>query len=258
MDDAALGNTTGPAVLIGEVELNGGTLQAGASFAAPERNLFLGGGSSFDVNGFTTGWGTLTDVQRTLDILNSNTTTAGAVTFNSLAISGTATLQFAGGAAGETVTLTSGISRHPGGTLIFQPTSSSSLGTTEKLFSGVGAASLVNAATDAIAPVYMVTNNGGSKGAGPYDFVTYGADGYVTATYNATTLTNSPGDVVALGAAATPTGNVAAFALNTEGKAIKLGANTLTIGDGVNPAALSWPPARRFPAARSPLAAAKA
>jgi len=64
--------------------------------------------------------------------------------------------------------------------------------------------------------------------------VTYGANGYVKATYNATTLTNSPGNVVALAAAAAPTGNVAAFALNTEGKAITLGTNTLTIGDGVN------------------------
>ncbi len=238
MNDAALGNTTGPAALIGEVELNGGTLQAGASFAASERNIFLGGGSNFDVNGFTTSWGTLTDVQRTLDILNSNTTTAGAVTFKSLEISATATLQLAGGAAGETVTLTNGIIRDPAATLIVQPTSSTSLGTTEKLFSGVGAASLVNTATDAIASAFMVTNNGGSKGAGPYDFLTYGADGYVTATYNATTLTNSPGDVVALGATTTAASNVAAFALNTEGKGINLGGNTLTLGDGTNPAGL--------------------
>jgi fibronectin-binding autotransporter adhesin len=93
MNDAALGNTTGPAASIGQVELNGGTLQAGASFAAPERNLFLQSGSNFDVNGFTTSRGNLTDVQRTLEILKSNTTTAGAVTFNSLTIAGTATLQ---------------------------------------------------------------------------------------------------------------------------------------------------------------------
>jgi fibronectin-binding autotransporter adhesin len=93
MNDAALGNTTGPAASIGQVELNGGTLQAGASFAAPERNLFLQSGSNFDVNGFTTSRGNLTDVQRTLEILKSNTTTAGAVTFNSLTIGGTATLQ---------------------------------------------------------------------------------------------------------------------------------------------------------------------
>jgi autotransporter-associated beta strand protein len=233
MNDAALGNTTGPAVSIGQVELNGGTLQAGASFAAPERNLFLGGGSNFDVNGFTTSWGDLTDVQRTLVVLNSKTT-AGAVTFNSLTIGGTATLQLQGGTAGETVTLTNGISRQPGGTLVIQPTSTTSLGMTEKLLSGVGTASLVNTATDAIAPVFIVTNNGVSKSAGPYDFVTYGANGYVKATYNATTLTNAPGNVVALAAAATPGSDVAAFALNTEGKAITLGAHALTIGDGVN------------------------
>ncbi|WP_159010517.1 autotransporter domain-containing protein [Bradyrhizobium sp. S69] len=235
MSDAALGNTTGPAASIGQIELNGGTLQAGASFTALERNIFLGGGSTFDVNGFTTSWGTLSDAQRTLDILNSNTTTAGAVTFNNLAISSTATLQLAGGAAGETVTLTNGINRTAGATLIIQPTSASSLGTaTEKLFSGVGAASLVNTATDAIAPVYIVTNNGVAKSGGPYDFVTYGANGYVKATYSATTLTNAPGSVVALAANTTAAGNVAAFALNTEGKTINLGGQTLTIGDGTN------------------------
>jgi fibronectin-binding autotransporter adhesin len=238
MNDAALGNTTGPAALIGQIDLNSGTLQAGASFAASERNIFLASGSQIDVNGFNTSWGTLTDVQRTLEILNSNTTTAGAITFKSLEVSATAILQLAGGTAGESVTLTNGIVRDPAATLIVQPTSSTSLGTTEKLFSGVGAASLVNTATDAIASAFMVTNNGGAKGAGPYDFLTYGANGYVTATYNATTLTNSPGNVVALAAAATAGGNVAAFALNTEGKAINLGGNTLTLGDGANPAGL--------------------
>ena len=144
MSDAALGNTTGPADMIGQVELNGGTLQTGASFTATERNLFLGGGSSFDVDGFTTSWGTLTDVQRTLDILNSNATTAGAVTFNDLTISATAILQLAGGAAGETVTFTNGIVRTGADTLVIQPSSTTSLGTTEKVFSGTGAASLVN------------------------------------------------------------------------------------------------------------------
>jgi fibronectin-binding autotransporter adhesin len=239
MDDAALGNMSGPAVTISQVELNGGTLQAGASFAAPERNLFLGGGSTFDVNGFTTSWGNLSDTQRTLEILNSNTTTAGAVTFNSLAISATAILQLAGGAGGETVTLTNGINRAPGATLIIQPTSSTSLGTAkEKLLDGTGTASLVNTATDAIAQAYIATNNGVSKGAGPYDFVTYGPNGYVKATYNATTLTNAPGNVVALAANATAAGNVAAFALNTEGKTINLGTNTLAIGDGTDPAGL--------------------
>jgi autotransporter-associated beta strand protein len=238
MNDAALGNTTGPAALIGQIDLNSGTLQAGASFNASERNIFLGSGSQIDVNGFNTSWGTLTDVQRTLQILNSNTTTAGSITFKSLEVSATAILQLTGGAAGESVTLTNGIVRDPAATLIVQPTSSTSLGTTEKLFSGVGAASLVNTATDAIASAFMVTNNGGTKGAGPYDFLTYGANGYVKATYNATTLTNSPGNVVALGAATTAGGNVAAFALNTEGKAINLGGNTLTLGDGANPAGL--------------------
>jgi len=238
MNDAALGNTTGPAVTIGQIDLNSGTLQAGASFAANERNIFLGSGSNFDVNGFTTSWGSLTDVQRTLVILNSNTTTAGAVTFNSLTIGGTATLQFTGGAAGEKVTLTNGISRQPGGTLVLQPTSSSSLGTaTESLFSGTGAASLVNG----MAAAWMVTNNGVAKSAGPYDFLTYGAHGYVK--YNYTTFAVGAGTgsaVVDENANQTLSANASAYALKIEsGDKITLGSNTLTIGDGVNPAGLS-------------------
>jgi len=238
MNDAALGNTTGSPLTIGEVELNGGTLQAGASFSATERNIFLGSGSQIDVNGFNTSWGTLSDTQRSLEILNSNTTTAGSISFKSLEISATAILQLAGGAAGETVTFTNGIIRDPGSTLVIQPSTTTSLGTTEKVLNGNGNASLVNTATDAIAPVFIVTNNDVTKGAGPYDFVTYGTNGYVKATYNATTLTNSPGNVVALGANTTAAGNVAAFALNTEGKTIGLGGHTLTLGDGTNAAGL--------------------
>ena len=232
MNDAALGATTGPAATLGQVDLNGGTLQAGASFAAPERNIFLGGGSNFDVNGFSTTWGTLTNVQRTLDILNSNTTTAGAVTFNNLTIGAASTIQLAGGAAGETVTFNNGINRAGNDTLILQPSSSTSLGTTEKVLSGVGATSLVNT----IAPAWIVTNNGASKSVGPYDFVTYGANGYVKAAYTSTAALSgaTAAQVVALSGPATLAGDASVYALNTEGKTIAVGAHTLTIGDGTN------------------------
>jgi autotransporter-associated beta strand protein len=236
MSDAALGNTTGAADSIGEVELNGGTLQAGASFNAPERNLFLGGGSQIDVNGFATTWGTISDTQRTLEILNSNATTAGAITFNALDVSATAILQLAGGAKGETVTLTNGVAAlDPSATLILQGSSSSSLGTTEQVLASNGASSLVNT----IAPAWIVTNNGTKSGGGAYDFVTYGANGYVKATYDSTVLNGTTGtDVIALAANTTASGNVAAYALNTEGKNITLGANTLMLGDGKDPAGL--------------------
>ena len=163
--DGALGNTSAAAGPVGQVELNGGTLQTGASFAAPERNLFLGGGSQIDVDGFTTSWGSITDVQRTLEILNSNTTTAGAITFSSLTISSTATLRLAGGTAGETVTFTNGIGQTaPSDTLIINPSSATSLGTTEKVFSSGASATL----TDGIAPAWIVTNNGASnRASGP-------------------------------------------------------------------------------------------
>jgi autotransporter-associated beta strand protein len=234
MSDAALGATSATApspILIGEVELNGGTLQAGASFDASDRNLFLGGGSQIDVNGFDTTWGTVTDVQRTLEILNSNTTTQGQITFNALDISATAILQTAGGAAGETVTFTNGIDRTGADTLILNPSSSTALGTTEQVFSSGASITL----TDGIAPAWIVTTSA-SKGVGPYDFVTYGGDGYVAATYNAntTTLNGTTGsEVVKLSASDTLSGSASVYALNTNGKNVTVGSgNTLTIGDG--------------------------
>ena len=51
--DAALGNTALPASELGQIELNGGTFQAGASFTSA-RSLFLAGGSTSDTNGSTT------------------------------------------------------------------------------------------------------------------------------------------------------------------------------------------------------------
>ena len=52
---------------LGQVELNGGTFQAGASFSS-QRNVFLGGGSNYDVNGFNTSFASLQDTQRTLAV----------------------------------------------------------------------------------------------------------------------------------------------------------------------------------------------
>ena len=43
--DATLGNTTGPSYEIGQIDLDGGTFQAGANFSSV-RSLFLTGGST--------------------------------------------------------------------------------------------------------------------------------------------------------------------------------------------------------------------
>ena len=232
MSDAALGATAAggaPAGEIGQVNLNGGTLQAGASFSASDRNIFVSSGSTIDTAGYTTSWGTLTDSQRVLTIANSNTATPGSISFASFTADSTATLALTGS---ETTTFTGGILRSGPATLVFQPTAGK-LGTTtsgyEQVMSGTGAASLV----DGIAPAWMVTNNG--TAAGPYDFLTYGPNGYATATYPASTLSSSTGtSAVKLAAAQTATGNVAAYALNTNGKALTLGTNTLTVGDGTS------------------------
>ncbi|MGD0563653.1 MAG: ParB-like protein, partial [Roseiarcus sp.] len=239
MSDAALGNTTGPADEIGEVELNGGTLQTGASFSASERDINVEGGSQIDVDGNDTAWGSLTDVKRTLAIVNSSST-PGAITFNNLTISQTSTLQLDGTANGttysgaESVTFTNGIFQTAASdTLVLDPSSASALGTTEQVYSNGPSATLV----DGIAPVWIVTNEGSSSG--PYDFVTYGADGYVQESGAATTLSAATGsDVVELAATTTASGSLAAYALNTNGYAISLGSNTLTIGDGTDDAGL--------------------
>ena len=70
--------------------------------------------------------------------------------------------------------------------------------------------------------------------------MTYGANGYVKTTYDSTATLNAgtAADVVALTGNSTLAGPASAFALNTEGKTVTVGANTLTLGDGVNPAGL--------------------
>jgi fibronectin-binding autotransporter adhesin len=169
--DAALGNTTGPSYEIGQIDLDGGTFQAGASFSSV-RSLFLSGGSTYDTNGFSTSFsGSLTDVQRTLKVINSSTTSAGAVTFGSFNVAATASLALIGGTAGETVTFTNGIARTGNATLQIQPSSTSSLGGTEKVESG-----LLPPLTDGIVSPWIITDNGGSASSNPYDFLTYGAN----------------------------------------------------------------------------------
>ncbi|MGD0634250.1 MAG: hypothetical protein ABSA13_08235 [Beijerinckiaceae bacterium] len=243
MSDAALGYDGNNAELVGTIELNGGTLQTGTSFSASERNVNVEGGSQIDVDGNTTSWGSLTDVKRTLAIVNSNTATAGAITFNNLTISQTSILQLDGTANGtaytgsETVTFTNGILQTAASdTLVLDTSSPTALGTTEQVFSSGASTQLV----DGIAPVWIVTNEGNTSGAGPYDFVTYGADGYVRESGAASTLSASTGSsVVELAANATVSGNVAAYALNTNGDTITLGTgDTLTIGDGTDAAGL--------------------
>ena len=168
-------------------------------------------------------------MKRTIAIGNSSAT-AGAITFNNFTISQTAILQLDGSANGttytgnETVTFTNGINQTAAqDTLVLDASSPTALGTTEKVFSNGASSQLV----DGIAPVWIVTNEGNASGDGPYDFVTYGANGYVQESANSSTLSASTGsNVVELSANATLSGNVAAYALNTKGNTITLGSRT--------------------------------
>jgi autotransporter-associated beta strand protein len=246
MSDAALGYDGSNPELVGTVELNGGTLQTGASFSASERSMVLDGSSQIDVDGNTTSWGTLTDVKRTIAIVNSSET-AGAITFNSLTISQTATLQLDGSANGttysgaETVTFTNGIVQSAGqDTLFIDP--STTLGTTEEVFSSGASTMLVNG----IAPVWMITDSGGGASTNPYNFLTYGANGYVIATYTDTGSGSTGGirtatstSIVDQSGNGTLSANAQAYALKVnDGAVITATGHTITLGDGTDPAGL--------------------
>ena len=232
--DASLGNTTGQSYSIGQIDLDGGTFLAGASFSSV-RSLFVTSSSTFDTGGFTTSFaGSLTDIQRALTISNSSTTNAGAVTFGSLIVGGTVPLSLSGGTKGETITFTNGITRSANGTLLLQPSSATSLGNTEKVFAGTPPT-----LTNGIVSPWTAVNSGASNN--PYDFVTYDTKGYVTAIYTSTDITTATSaSVVKQSASVTLSGNAQAYALNLQkGFNVTIGAgNTLTLGDGSNPAGL--------------------
>lgn len=272
MSDAALGATSlngsvlavGSAAL-GQVELNGGTFQAGASFSS-NRSLFLGGGSSYDTNGFTTTWaGNMQDVQRTLTVINSNQSGngAGAVSFGTFEVSATATLNIdagsgTAGGAGNSVTFTNGIIRDAGGTLILQPTTAGNIGTlaqgatnSEDVFNGLSSQNMpVNGIVAPWIVIYGATPGNGTLAAqtpaSPYSFATYGANGYTAATVggaitnNILTSTNSNTVVQSTSiTGVTVTGNLQAYALSVQnGTGIALNGHTLTLGDNTNPAGL--------------------
>jgi fibronectin-binding autotransporter adhesin len=247
--DAALGNTTGSADEIGEVELNGGTLQTGESFSAPERNIVLDGGSQIGLAGNTTSWGSLTDVKRTIAIVNSSAT-AGSISFSSFTISQTSTLQLDGSAAGvtyngaETVTFTNGILQSaPTDTLFIDP-SSVALGVVGgEVFSSGPSTTLING----MAPAWIISNSGGSASTNPYNFVTYSnTNGYANLTYSDSGSGSSGGIRTATSTStvdqignATLSANAAAYALKiNDGDVITATGHTITLGDGTDPAGL--------------------
>lgn len=243
--DASLGNTTGPSYEIGQIELNGGTLQAGASFSSV-RSLFLGGGSTYDTNGFTTSFsGSLTDVQRTLTVMNSSATTAGAVSFGAFDVATTAILALTSTGAGETVSF-GGINRTGNATLFIDPTGSTVLGATGTNGAEVFSSGASTTLTSGMAPAWIITDSGGSASSNPYNFVTYGANGYVVATYGTTGGNSTSGirvststETAAESGSTTLSANAQAYALKVDnGVTITATGHSLTLGDGTDPAGL--------------------
>jgi autotransporter-associated beta strand protein len=244
--DAAMGATTGP--LVGQVEMDNGTFQAGASFTSVRSMFMHGSVSTYDTNGYSTVWeGGLTDVQRTLQVINSSTTTAGNVTFDSLTIGASAALEpTAGSSPGVSVTLTNGITREGNGTLFLAPQSSNPgtiagvLGGTEKVIDATATAELKNG----ISPAWIVMDNGLGASSSPYSFVTYGANGYVAATAANTggstnIKTSAASQLVVQSSNATLGANANAYALELQhSSTITATGFTLTLGDGTDPAGL--------------------
>jgi fibronectin-binding autotransporter adhesin len=240
--DAAMGATTGS--LIGQVEMDNGTFQAGASFASVRSMFMHGSVSTYDTNGFNTSWaGGLTDVQRTLEVTNSSSTTAGNVTFSSLTIGATASLEpTAGTSPGVSVTLTNGITRGANATLMLRP-GTGTLGTTEQVIDN----SVVNSIAGASATVkngmvapWIIEDTGGSASSSPYKFLTYGGSGYVAATAGSTNIkTSTASQLVIQSGNATLSGAASAYALQLQsGDTITATGQTLTLGDGTDPAGL--------------------
>ena len=242
--DAAMGNTSGPSYEVGQIVLNGGIFQAGASFSSV-RSLQLTGGSSYDTAGYTTSFaGSLTDTQRVLTVTNTSTTTAGSVTFGSFIAGATASLALAlpTGSKGETVTLTGGFVRQGNATVLIQSTGAGLLGgATEKVLAGT-APTLING----IVSPWIISDNSGGASANPYDFVTYGANGFVKAAYTKSGSSSSTGirasaatDIVEETGSTALSANAQAFALKIDsGFTITATGYTLTLGNGTDPAGL--------------------
>jgi autotransporter-associated beta strand protein len=271
--DAAMGATQNPggAVVggsttseIGQIDLDGGTFKAGASFSSV-RSMFVTSSSTYDTNGSTTSFaGSLSNSKHTVSVINSGST-AGSVTFGSFNIGGadtggaviapatgaaiteggTATLSVAAGSgagtnADTTVTFTNGINRGGNATLLLSPSTSGALGGVDKVFSS-GASTTI---TNGIVVPWIIIDNGGGASGNPYSFATYNsATGYSAATASTGTIhaTSTAAELVTItNNSGSPSGNGEVGALDIEdGKTVTLGsANTLTIGNGAAAAGL--------------------
>ena len=228
--DAAMGNTTGSPIEIGQVVLNGGTFQAGASFSSV-RTVSVQSKSTFDTAGYATAFaGALSDIQRNLTITNSNLsgTGAGAVTFGVFEIGSALELTLSKGSGTSTsVTFSNGIVQSAASDQLLL----AGLGSSTTIFTGAGSAPTL---TNGIAAPWLVIDSGASSN--PYDFATYTAGGGFAAfsSYVSSIAAATGASVVKQTASASLSAAAQAYALNIQKSvSITVGTgNTLTLGDG--------------------------
>jgi autotransporter-associated beta strand protein len=125
----------------------------------------------------------------------------------------------------------------PNATVFIDPLTGSTLGSSAANGVEVFSSGASTTLTNGIVPVWIITDNGGAASANPYNFLTYGANGYQVTTY---TGTFGASNVVQVASSQPINANTQAYALNVEnGKTLTIGGgDTLTIGNGSNPAGL--------------------
>lgn len=237
--DAALGATTLSADELGQIVLNGGTFQAGASFSSA-RTVSVQSKSTFDTKSFATSFsGGLSDNQRNLSVTNTGSG-AGSVTFGSFQLGSAVELTVGKGTGtGTSVTFTDGITRESNAVLLLTAASGSTLGGTAQVFSSGSSTTLDPSGNPSIVAPWIIIDTPANNS--PYDFAAYSAtNGYTAFAGYTTSIGSSTASTVdKLSGTVTLAGAASAYAVDVQRATTLNGSGlTLTIGDGTNPAGL--------------------
>ena len=246
-NDANLGNnnyTNDPnGFYVGALNLSGNaTLQTLASVSS-RRAINVTGAAQINPFGFSSGFGAISVTDTTLTVGDkvgaapgTTTTTVANLTVNGGAI---LAVDNTNAGAGNTTNVQIGsITRAPVVANYVTPFQSTL--TLDAVTGQLGTAAVVKTttaptSTNGIVDAY-ITGQSGAAATAPYDFLTYGANGFQTATYAASLAGSTATSVVKTSTAAITTAT-SAYALDVANGTIS-GTGSLTLGNGSNPAGL--------------------